>query len=225
MAQFACPSCGAELRFQSSVSIYTVCASCGSMVMRTGVAVEAIGQMASLPEDISPLQVGTSLVYAGHHYTLLGRTRMGWADGAWTEWFMDDGSQQAWLTDAQGFLSVSFERPLPPGLTPGLALNAEVTLYDKVYRVTDLKQATCIGSEGELPFAAPRGRAAHYTDMTSASAGFASVEESEDGQRLDIGENVTFDDLTFANLRPVEGWTLPRPGGRLAGDPQFPPAP
>jgi hypothetical protein len=225
MAQFACPSCGAELRFQSSVSVYTVCASCGSMVMRTDVAVEAIGRMASLPEDISPLQVGTSLVYAGHHYTLLGRSRMGWADGAWTEWFMDDGSQQAWLTDAQGFLSVSFERPIPPDITPPLKLGSELTLYGNIYRVTDLKQATCVGSEGELPFAAPAGRVVHYTDMTGPFAGFAGLEESDDGRQLYVGENVTFDDLTFANLRPIEGWTLPRPGGRLAGDPQFPPAP
>ena len=82
-----------------------------------------------------------------------------------------------------------------------------------------------VGSEGELPFAAPAGRVVHYTDMTGPFAGFAGLEESDDGRRLYIGENVTFDDLTFANLRPVEGWTLPRPGGRLAGDPQFSPAP
>jgi hypothetical protein len=222
MPQFACPSCGAELRFRSSVSIYGVCASCGSMVMRTDVAVEAIGQMASLPEEISPLQIGTTLVHGRHRYTLLGRARMAWAHGAWTEWFMDDGSVQAWLTDAQGFLSVSFERPLPPDLAPSLALGSELTLYGNAYRVTDLKQATCIGSEGELPFAAPRGRVAHYTDITGPLAGFAGLEESEDGRQLYIGENVTFDQLAFGNLRPVDGWTLPHRRTANSGDPEFP---
>ena len=216
-----CPSCGAELRFRASVSVYTVCASCGSMVVRSGVAVESIGQMASLPDDISPLQIGTTLIYAGRRYTLLGRARMAWEDGAWTEWFMDNGSTPGWLTDAQGFLSVSFEQPVPPTIAPRLAVGTEVILQDRVYRVADLKHATCVGSEGELPFAAPSGRTADYTDMVSLSAGFASLEESKVGRQLYIGENLTFDDLSFGNLRPLEGWTPPRTP--MAGDPQLPP--
>jgi hypothetical protein len=217
----SCPSCGAELRFRSSVSVYTVCASCGSMVVRCGVAVESIGQMASLPDDISPLQIGTTLMVANRRYTLLGRVRMAWEDGAWTEWFMDDGSSPGWLTDAQGFLSVSFEQPVPPVVAPRLAVGTEVTLQDRVYRVADLKHATCVGSEGELPFAAPRGGTADYTDMVSLSAGFASLEESETGRQLYVGENLTFDDLSFDNLRPLDGWTRPRTP--MTGDPQVPP--
>jgi Domain of unknown function (DUF4178) len=216
-----CPSCGAELRFRSSVSVYAVCASCGSMVVRAGVSVEAIGQMAALPDDISPLQIGTRLVHAGRDYTLLGRVRMAWQDGAWTEWFMDTGAIQGWLTDAQGFLSVSFEQPVPSTIAASPGLGDQITLDDRTYRVADLKQATCIGSEGELPFAAPRGRTAHYTDMVSQSAGFASLEDSDEGRQLYVGENVTFDDLRFDNLRPIDGWTRPRTP--MVGDPQLPP--
>jgi Domain of unknown function (DUF4178) len=223
----SCPSCGAELRFRSSVSIYTVCSYCGSMVIRSGPAVEAIGKMALLPEDISPLQVGTTLIHADRHFTLLGRYRMGWADGAWTEWFMDDGSSQAWLAHAQGFLSVAFEHELPPALAaaPWPALGDELTVDANTYRVTDLKQATCIGSEGELPFAAIPGRVVHYADMTGRSAGFASLEQSDDGRQLYTGMNVGFEGLRFDNLRPVEDWTPPVAGPARARDPQFPPRP
>jgi hypothetical protein len=225
MPPSSCPSCGAALHFRSSVSVYVVCASCGSMVVRSDVEVETIGRMASLPGDISPLQIGTKLTHAGRAYTLLGRTRMAWDDGAWTEWFMDDGTVQGWLADAQGFLSVSFEQPLPPLLATAAwpVLGDAVTLEGKIYRVSDLKQATCIGSEGELPFAAPRGRTARYADMISLSAGFASIEESKEGRRLYFGAYVRFDELHFDGLRPVEGWARPGPGA--AGDPQFPPAP
>ncbi len=82
MLATTCPSCGAELHFRSSVTICAVCASCGSMVVRSDVAVAAIGAMASLPDDISPLQIGTDLTLDGRRYTVLGRVRMYWADGA-----------------------------------------------------------------------------------------------------------------------------------------------
>jgi hypothetical protein len=197
------------------------------MVVRSDVAVEAIGHTATLPDDISPLRIGAKLTHARHTYTLLGRARMGWNDGAWSEWFMDDGTVQGWLTEAQGFLSVSFGQPLPPPLATGSwpALGAEITLDGRVYRVSDLKQATCIGSEGELPFAAPGGRVVRYADMIGQSAGFASLEESGDERRLYTGAYVSFDDLSFENLRPVDGWTRPRSGPGTAGDPQFLPVP
>lgn len=227
MLATTCPSCGAELHFRSSVTVYAVCASCGSMVVRSDVSVEAIGAMASLPDDISPLQVGTGLTVDGHRYTLLGRLRMNWADGAWTEWFMDDGTTPGWLIEAQGFFSVAFPLALPPGFEtePWPALGTEITVDGTVYHVTDLKQATCAGSEGELPFMARKGRDVRYADMTSAAGGFAGLEEGEDGRRLYAGRNIHFDDAAFANLRGVEGWTPPLAGARVSGDPEYSPDP
>jgi len=77
------------------------------------------------------------------------------------------------------------------------------------FRVSDIKRATCVGSEGELPFPAPRGRSATYYDMLSPFGGFAGLEESDDGRRLYAGDYVEFDDLKFTNLREVEGWRVP----------------
>lgn len=233
---YSCPSCGADIPFRSSFSVYAVCASCGSTVVRGDRDVSLIGEMADLPDDVSPLQVGTGFTHAGRACTLLGRTRMGWADGAWTEWFFDGGSAQGWLTEAQGFLSVSFERPVPPELASGRlpALGALVPIGGESYRVSDLKRATCIGSEGELPFTAPRGRSATYADMVGRASvagraeagggagGFASIEDSAEGRRLYVGTYADFDGLRFTNLREVEGWTPPRHGIDASLDPSVP---
>jgi len=218
----ACPSCGAELRFSAAVSVYIVCAYCGSMILRGDLTLEAIGRVASLPEDVSPLQIGTTLRYGDRRYTLLGRYWMAWADGVWTEWFMHDGEKHGWLAHAQGFFSVAFEHAMLPSLAtaPWPAAGKEIIIDDTTYRVTDLKTAKCIASEGELPFAAKPQLMIAYADMLSRSASFASLEESQEPETKDqetggtrslfVGQNVDFDDLRFANLRPLEGWTPPR---------------
>ena len=186
------------------------------MVVRSDVSLEAIGTMASLPDDISPLRIGTGLTIEGRSYNVLGRARMYWADGAWNEWFIDDGATPGWLIEAQGFFSVAFPRPLPPILTgaPWPVLGATIDLGGTLYRVSDLKEATCRGSEGELPFAAPSGRVVRYADLNSASGGFVSLEDADDGRRFYSGANVHFDDLGFNDLRPVEGWAEPPRGAR-----------
>ena len=228
MAHYTCPSCGAELPFRSSVSVYAVCQSCGSTVVRNDRAVQSMGTMAALPEEISPMQVGTRLQWSGRTYTLLGRLRIGWADGAWTEWFIDDGAGgPGWLTEAQGLLAASFERPLPSDLGSALPeLGAAVSLDGEMLRVADIKQGTCLGSQGELPFVALKGREATYVDMVGSTAGFAGLEYSAEGSRLYRGGYLPFAAFHFENLRQVEGWPAPAPGSpshqRL--DPRYAPA-
>ena len=77
--------------------------------------------------------------------------------------------QTGWLAEAQGFFAVSF----PVGVGGGDGAGGEgLPVLDGVvgvrglsYRVTDIKEAVCLGSEGELPFAAPKGRTSTYYDM------------------------------------------------------------
>jgi hypothetical protein len=45
-------------------------------------------QAASLPFDVSPHQLGTGQVVDGARFTVVGRVRWGWADGAWNEWLL-----------------------------------------------------------------------------------------------------------------------------------------
>lgn len=216
MRTFSCPSCGAQGAFHSTISVYAVCAYCQSMVMRQDVDVTAFGKMADLPPDMSPLQIGTAGTFDGTQFSLLGRVKTGWQDGAWNEWFMltDDG-RKGWLVEAQGFFAGCFESPME---TDGqLLINRNFSVWKPkpgdgvgaggvTYAVVDIKQATCLGSEGELPYIANLGRKSLVVDLADGEQGFASLEIYQGEARFYRGHYVTFDALALTNLRPLEGW-------------------
>ncbi len=213
MPNVACPSCGGAIPFRSSVSVYAVCPYCGSTVVRRDRDVQAIGRVADLPPEMTPLQIGTDLGWQGVRYTLAGRLRVAWQDGAWNEWFMVAGNATGWLAEAQGFLSVAFPAPLDglPDVAAGALpeLDATIAIDGRTFRVTDIKDAVCVGSEGELPFPAPAGGAATYLDMLAPDGGFAGLESSPRGVALYLGRYTSFDALGLRNLRPIDGWAAP----------------
>jgi hypothetical protein len=229
MRKFACPSCGADVVFQSAQSVYAVCAYCQSMVVRTDVDVKAIGKMAALPDDMSPLQLGTGGSYDGLDFTIIGRLKIGWRDGLWNEWhmLMSDG-RRGWIGEAQGSFSVSFEvEQLPNDVRDAIerfthllkagggreaaregdaAPGFSVVLDGQRLRAVDIKQATCLGSEGELPFAAPKGRRTIAIDCVGAESQFATLETDGSSSGAYLGRYVEWDAFRFSNLRPLEGW-------------------
>jgi hypothetical protein len=230
MRKFSCPSCGAEITFQSSITVSCVCSYCRSLVVRHDVNVEAIGKMAELPDDISPFQLGTAGRFNRAGFSLIGRMKIGWNDGMWNEWFtFTDSGAKGWLAEAQGFLAISFEKQVdlvkfstvPGGRdfsvdTPPI-LGSTLFIDGKKFGIEDVKEAECIGSEGELPFPAPRGRKTRTVDMLGDHGEFAGLEyaEGEDKPRLYVGQYVDFDDLQFSNLRDLAGWNIKR--GAAAG--------
>lgn len=223
MKRFACPSCGGEVEFKSTSSVYAVCPWCESMLMRTDTDLASIGKMASLPDDLSPLQIGTEGRYEGVHFGIIGRLKIGWSDGMWNEWhILTDEGHFGWIGEAQGFFSISFEvegrdgqdvfadirrnvgTDAAPG--PGLEPGFEVEIDATTYRAVDIKKATCIGSEGELPFAAPKGRRTTAIDLTGPDESFATIEVENGTVRAYHGRYLGWDQFGFSNLRPLEGW-------------------
>ena len=57
------------------------------MVVRRDVDVEALGKVAALPPDLSPLQLGSSGTFRDVGFTLIGRVRLAYDGGSWNEWF------------------------------------------------------------------------------------------------------------------------------------------
>ena len=181
------------------------------MVVRHDVNVESIGQVAQLPADLSPLQIGTQGEIDGQGFTLLGRVRLAYEEGSWNEWcaLFGDG-RYGWVAEAQGFFMVSFEFSPPAGFPAKpeeLPLGAAWRIGDQSYTVTDCKNTLCLGCEGELPFLATPNRKATNVDLAAEGSRFASAEFSDTGTRLFVGRYARFDDLKFSNLRPVPGWS------------------
>ena len=215
-----CPACGADLDFRSRTAVFAVCSYCSTSVLRGGSHLENLGKMAELLPDMSPLQLGTRGNYLGDRFELVGRLKLLWEDGSWNEWFalFDDG-REGWLAEAQGFWMMCFpledaERHLPSRFSPGMVVHfgesSSMKFREDVprYRVDDIRSAVCSGSEGQLPFAAPKGRECRVIDLSGIGHdGFASIEVSDqDGTRVHMGTYIELAALEPENLRVLDGW-------------------
>jgi hypothetical protein len=212
MSIVACPSCGAALEFRSKLTLFRVCESCGSAVVRTDLKIEAIGKMADLPEDLSVIQLGTSGVFRGKRFLVLGRMRVAYDQGQWNEWYLSfsDG-RDGWLAEAQGEFMVSFTVPVDPNeARSGSKLVAGSTLTFKgsaPWRITDRRVVSVVASEGELPIEAAAGRKGLSIDLGRAGGEFATLELSDtDAPRLYVGNYLSFEALELKDIRRIEGW-------------------
>jgi hypothetical protein len=219
-----CPSCGAPIAFRSAGLPIVVCDFCRSTVMRRGPDLELIGVAARVPETITPLQIGSRGTYDGTAFELIGRVRWQWRDaaglvgGGWSEWLalFADG-RAGWLAEAMGRYTMTTELAQLPGDTIVARLAAGdtivpgtlVELAGTSYRVIDARTAEAVGSEGELPFAAPAGETLFGVDLANGSGGRASLQKHGDAVTAWIGSAIALRDLQPKGLRRIDGWQLP----------------
>jgi hypothetical protein len=194
-----------------SAAPYAVCSHCQSLLVRRDASLESIGRVAAVPEDLSPLQLGTAGSFDGHRFALVGRLRKTWAQGSWNEWCAAfDDQRFGWLAEAQGDLVMTFARgpvaDVPAGLQE-LAMGGRWTIDGQAYTVSDIKQVACTGAEGELA----RGGTVSALLMTSMDLRgpgltFATWELAGDQAQLFSGRFVEFEECRFTQLRVLEGW-------------------
>jgi len=75
--------------------------------------------------------------------------------------------------------------------------------------VVDLKTATPMASEGELPFKAAHDWSITSIDLRSTTLLCASIQRDSEGPSLYTGRTVTLRELAMSNLRALDGWKLP----------------
>jgi len=202
-----CPNCGAKIAFRWSASVQTVCEYCKSVLVRTDVDLEKVGQVADLPPNSSPIQIGTEGLYGKRSFVVIGRILYEYDQGNWNEWHivMSDGAG-GWLSDAQLEYAISFAAT---GQTlPGKCkVGQEYTWNNQAYSVSTITRAHYRGVEGELPFQYWDKSDVLFVDLMSHSNKFATIDYSEDPPLLFLGESVDFDSLKLKNLRSFEGWS------------------
>jgi hypothetical protein len=202
-----CPSCGAPVKFLWSSAVQTTCEFCHSILVRTDVDLKKVGEVADLPPDASPLQIGSEGAYQNKSFVVVGRIIYEYEQGGWNEWHIvyNDGSS-GWLADAQLEYDLSWlsnpGQPLPPDATKGQTFQWQ----NKNYEVTSVTKAHYKGVQGELPFQYWDKSDMLFADLRTTSGDFATIDYSENPPMLFLGRAVEFDDLHLKNLREFEGW-------------------
>jgi hypothetical protein len=187
-----------------------VCPYCRSILVRHDVNLEAVGTVADLPVDPSPIQIGTEGVYRGKPFVVIGRILYEYEQGRWNEWhLMFSDSTSGWLSDASLEYAVSFQKPVPSNVPPAHDLPRGWTQHvDNIkLEVTSITRAHYAGVEGELPFEYWGKQDVMFADMRSADSHFATIDYSEQPPLLFVGEALEFEDLRLKNLKQIEGWS------------------
>ncbi|WP_273430641.1 DUF4178 domain-containing protein [Chitinibacter tainanensis] len=222
MFRTACPSCGAEVLFRSTISALAVCEYCQSRVLRNADEVKDLGKIGQVLEDYSPLQIGASGVFAGRAFTVLGRIQLRYAAGLWNEWFIGfaDG-KFGWLADASGQYMVTLPLGLASNAPAWTALQPEGRYEHggRAFVVTDKRVANCVGGQGELPFVVGNGYQAQVVDCRSGerflTLDYSDVSATQTQPQLYVGEAVQLAALQMQLLRSDED--IQRSAGRIKG--------
>lgn len=213
MTALACPACGAPVAFRSAAP-FAVCSHCQSLLVRSDVSLESLGRVAQVPDDLSPLQLNTGGLFDKHRFTLIGRVRKTWAEGSWSEWCaLFDDQKLGWLAEAQGDLVMTFEHSVEafaktksPDSFRRAAAGDVIPLEGRRFTVSDVKQVTCTGAEGELAAGLPLNKSLQSIDLRGPGTQFATIEVSATALQLFMGRYVEFEECRFTGLRKLEGW-------------------
>jgi hypothetical protein len=204
-----CPSCGAPVTFAWSSAIQTACPYCHSILVRTDVDLAKVGEVADLPPNASPIQVGSEGIFDQRRFFVTGRIAYEWEQGRWNEWhllFQDQAT--GWLSDAQADYAISFPAPLPEGVRPAIEMaRGRVIQADNAqFMLTHLTDVRYVGFEGELPFTTYNRGHFRTADLRTIDARFATIDYSDTPPLFFLGRFVSFDELKLTNLREFEGW-------------------
>src|SRR5262249_6486648 len=196
------------IAFKWSSSVQTVCEYCRSVVVRTDVDLKAVGTVADLPVDASPIQLTTEGRYGDKAFVVAGRIIYQYDQGNWNEWrIVLEGGRDGWLSDAQNQFTISFRADVRDLPTPAQApLGRSFTWNNTEFKVVSRTLAHYAGVEGELPFEYWDKTDVDFVDLRSHHLDFATLDYSDPTPVLYIGRSVDFDDLRLKNVRRFEGW-------------------
>ena len=211
-----CPNCGAKITFRWSACVQTICDYCKSILIRTDVDLQKVGQVADLPPTVLPSksEPRESTESARSSRSVASSTSTIRGIGMNGTLMMNDGTS-GWLSDAQLDYAVTFAaagQKLPRDCRVG----QKYTWNGQTYTVSTVTKAHYCGVEGELPFQYWDKSDVVFVDLMSHSEKFATIDYSEDPPLLFLGEAVEFEvsnSRIFAVSRDGREHAGPTPAG------------
>jgi Zn finger protein HypA/HybF involved in hydrogenase expression len=216
-----CPTCGAEVEFRYDDSFVRVCGHCRSAVVRTDRGVDTLGRFADLVPIASALQLFAEGRHGTTGFLLIGMAQLRHAaGGVWQEWYAKlDGGQWAWISEAQGRLYLTFERPdvaVPSiaSLAPGTAIE----LAGATFTVAERGTATYVSAQGEIPYRLVPASTFQFVDLSDGRGGFATIDygDGSDPPAVYVGYQVTPQGLGISGGEAPPQLATPATGARLA---------
>ena len=205
----SCASCGAQVPIYSRASVQAVCPFCRSTLVRTDMTWDSVGEMAALADDLSPFYVGMRGKYKTFNFTIIGRLQQQFDEGVWNEWLLQFANERTrWLGEGSGsfYLTVPATSTGPLPDFKSLSLGKQVLLEGNNYTVSNIENARCIATQGEISVVATPGESAYLVDLTGENGSFASLDYSDDLPKLYIGKTIDIDELEFESRggKPIE---------------------
>ena len=215
-----CPTCGAEVEFRYDDSFVRVCGHCRAAVVRTDRGAETLGRFADLAPVSSTLRLFAEGRYGTTGLLLVGMAQLRHAaGGVWQEWYAKlDGGQWAWLSEAQGRLYLTFERP--DVAVPSIAMLApgtQITLAGAAFTVAERGTATYTSALGEIPYRLVPNSTFQFVDLSDGRGGFATIDYGDGGEppAVYLGYQVTPQGLGLSGGEAPQV-VAPATGARLA---------
>ncbi|WP_265564065.1 DUF4178 domain-containing protein [Sphingomicrobium arenosum] len=215
-----CPQCGAGVEGALPGLPVVTCASCDSMLMIERGGIEKVGDSGHMPFDVSPLQLGTSLMIEGTRGVLVGRERWAWTRGSWNEWLCElPGGRHAWVAEETGLYMMMSPIEPEPAVMESIdalsrrgraALGKQIKLRDQYFTVADVKTIRCIASEGHLPHVVPARFERVSLDCRHKLGVALTYQRDANGAGLWMGDYRRLDELAPRGLRRFDDWAAPR---------------
>ena len=201
IAQGNCPGCGSPIEFGLGASLAKVCDNCHTTVVRSDRGLQGLGKVAALAETPSLIAVGDQGKLADRPLEVLGRVQLDYGLGPWDEYYVafDYGKQWGWLAYAQGrWYVTTLVTNLPAPLRDDIRVDDDYTLPIGSFRVAEVRSATVLSAEGELPSAVRAGQVRYYADAYGPDGAFATFDYDEGAGSSSVYSGRVFPDSQLA---------------------------
>ena len=216
-----CPSCGADVEFRYDDSFVRVCSHCRAAVVRGDRGVETLGAFADLAPIDSPLRLFAEGHYGTTGFLVIGMAQLRHAaGGVWQEWYAKlDGGAWAWISEAQGRLYFTLERPdLAVPSIAELAPGTRLELAGAAFTVAERGTATYVAALGEIPYRLAPNTSFQFADLGDGRGGFATIDYGDGGEPpvVYLGTQVAPQALGLVGGEAAVTRATAAPGARLA---------